>query len=73
LQDLTVNFTLAMDNGGQPNSNDFRALAPFSNNPLTREEYLLNKAKIDDAREKLAKMEMEMELQELARQGREAE
>ncbi|OAX43262.1 hypothetical protein K503DRAFT_200298 [Rhizopogon vinicolor AM-OR11-026] len=28
---------------------------------------------IDDAREKLAKMEMEIELQELARQGREAE
>jgi len=57
-----------MVDGGQPS----RSMAPFSNQ-MTREEYLLRKAKIDEAREKLAQMELEIELQEAARQGREAE
>ncbi|KAJ8588926.1 hypothetical protein M405DRAFT_231072 [Rhizopogon salebrosus TDB-379] len=62
-----------MDNGGRPSSNDFSAMGTFTGNPLTREEYLLRKAKIDEAREKLVQMELETELQEIMRQGREAE
>jgi hypothetical protein len=57
-----------MVDGGQPS----RSMASFSNQ-MTREEYLLHKAKIDEARERLAQMELEIELQEAARQGREAE
>lgn len=70
---LTSLHTVMTDNDGQPNSNDFRAIATSINNSLTREEYLLRKAKIDDAREKLAQLELEIELQETMRQGREAE
>jgi len=47
-------------------------MAPFVM-PLTREDYLSSKAEIEKYREMLAKMELEVELQEAARLGREAE
>lgn len=61
-----------MNNGGQPNSSDFRAMAPFIN-PLNGQEYALRKAKIEEAKRKLVEMELQNELQEAVRQGREAE
>lgn len=60
------------NHGGQTNPNDLRAMAPFVM-PLTREDYLSSKAEIEKYREMLAKMELEVELQEAARLGREAE
>lgn len=61
-----------MNNGGQPNSSDHRAMAPFVN-PLISQEYALRKAKIEEVKRKLVEMELQNELEEAVRQGREAE
>lgn len=61
-----------MNNGGQPSSSDYRAMAPFVN-PLNSQEYALRKAKIEEAKRKLVEVELQNELEEAVRQGREAE
>lgn len=60
-----------MNNGGQPNLSDHRAMAPFVNH--LSQEYALRKAKIEEAKRKLVEMELQNELEEAVRQGREAE
>ncbi|KAG1868205.1 hypothetical protein C8R48DRAFT_132703 [Suillus tomentosus] len=62
-----------MNNGSQSNSSDYRAMAPFVNNPFNSQEYASRKAKIEEAKRKLVEMELQNELEEIARQGREAE
>ncbi|KAG2748420.1 hypothetical protein P692DRAFT_20515362 [Suillus brevipes Sb2] len=61
-----------MNPGGQPKSTDYRAMTPFIN-PLNSQEYAVRRAKIEEAKRKLAEMELQMELEETIRQGREAE
>lgn len=61
-----------MNNGSQSNSSDYRAMAPFVN-PFNSQEYASRKAKIEEAKRKLIEMELQNELEEIARQGREAE
>ncbi|KAG1752480.1 uncharacterized protein EDB91DRAFT_519256 [Suillus paluster] len=62
-----------MNNGNQLNSSDTHAMAPFVNPLTSEEEYALRKAKIEEARQKLYQMELDNELQETIRKGREAE
>lgn len=60
-----------MNNSGQPNSgSDYRAMAPFVN---PQDLYASRKAKIEEAKQKLIEMELQNELEEAVRQGREAE
>jgi hypothetical protein len=47
-------------------------MTPFIN-PLNSQEYAVRRAKIEEAKRKLAEMELQMELEETIRQGREAE
>lgn len=61
-----------MNNGSQSNSSDYRSMAPFVN-PFNSQEYASRKAKIEEAKRKLVEMELQNELEEVARQGREAE
>ncbi|KAG1815714.1 uncharacterized protein BJ212DRAFT_238250 [Suillus subaureus] len=60
-----------MNNGGQSNSSsDYRAMAPFVN---PQDSYASRKAKIEEAKRKLVEMELQNDLEEAVRQGREAE
>jgi hypothetical protein len=60
-----------MNNGSQPNSSsDYRAMAPFVN---PQDSYASRKAKIEEAKRKIVELELQNELEEAVRQGREAE